>query len=248
VFSIASGVKTFFYSGELQNWQLRNWFEFQVAGKRNIADDRTRSGFDSYRLKNGVPEKLEKWYGGLVHMYDNTELEREDDEPNNVYETIEGAIKLGCQFLIIDNLMTAMDEYNGDDFYKQQTNFIRRLSVMAKKNNVLIILVAHFRKSNGFGPNIDSISGSSNIVNLADTVLAFRQPTSQEAAQSTCSRKLEVIKNRMTGRTGTIDLWYEEKSRRLSENPEWFDFDVLGDFMDAEEGDIDVREIFPIEG
>lgn len=248
--AVKAGVRTFFYSGELQNWQIRNWFEFQAAGKVNVLEETDGFGFQSYRLKPGVKERVEKWYGDLVDLYDNTELESEDAEHESIESYIDKAIKDGNRVLIVDNLMTAMDEYNGDDFYKAQTNFIRRLSVKAKRNNVIIILVAHFKKTNGLGMNIESVSGSSNIVNLADVVLTFRKPTERELAEKQCSRKLEVLKNRIFGRVGTIDLWYEEKSRRLSERPDWFDFNVLGndDFVNTEEDDdIDISEIFPIE-
>ena len=248
VHSVNAGIKTFFYSGELQNWQLMNWFEFQAAGKVNVAEDRDFAGFECYRLKKGVEKRLENWYGDLVEMYDNTELEDEESEQKSIEQFIHEAIKQGNRMIIVDNLMTAMDEYNGDDFYRVQTNFIRKLSVTAKKNNVIIILVAHFRKSNGIVSSIDNVSGSSNIVNLADVVLTFRQPTEREVKEGKhCSRVLEVMKNRMIGKTGEINLWYEEKSRRLSEIEGVFDFDVLGqeDFEQAED-DIDVDEIFAI--
>lgn len=250
IFSVDAGVRTFFYSGELENWQLKSWFEFQAAGKVNIADERDRAGFQYYRLKAGTEEKLENWYGDLVSMYDNKEVESEEAEQQSVEQYIHDAIRQGSRMLIIDNLMTAMDEYSGDDFYRAQTNFIRKLSMTAKRNNVVIILVAHFKKTNGISSNIENVSGSSNIVNLADVVITFRQPTEKEIKEGKrCSRIMEVMKNRMVGKTGEINLWYEEKSRRLSEIEGVFDFDVISknEFRKMEDDDIDINEIFPFE-
>lgn len=250
LFAVDAGIKTFFYSGELKNGRLKSWFEYQIAGKMNIKEYNDRFGFKYYRLKDGVSDRIADWCGDLVEMYDNTELEEEEYENQSIQQMISDAIKQGNQMIIIDNLMTAMDEYSGDDFYQAQTKFIKKLSVTAKRNNVIIVLVAHFKKTNGMSANIDSISGSANIVNLADTVITFRKLTEREIKEGKrCSRILEVVKNREIGKTGEIEMWYEEQSRRLSEIEGIFDFDVLGQSFTRveEDDDIDIDEIFSVE-
>ena len=99
---------------------------------------------------------------------------------------------------------------------------------MAKKYNVLIFLIAHPRKSTGNEFGNDDVAGSSNITNLVDVVLKYSKPKKTGDEAPYCDRLLTVHKNRLTGRTNRdgIRLYYQEGSKRISENPETFDWDL----------------------
>lgn len=80
---------------------------------------------------------------------------------------------LGCQFAVIDSLMTVADVGESDNGYNEQKKFINKLSVLCKALNIHIFLVAHLRKvaDELQAPDAQSIYGSSNIRNLVDSIL-----------------------------------------------------------------------------
>ena len=81
---------------------------------------------------------------------------------------------------MVDNLMTAISDDISSDLYRQQTQFVRQLAIMAKRMNVIIILIAHPRKTIGFEFGNNDVAGSSNITNLADVVIRYAKPKQSE--------------------------------------------------------------------
>jgi RecA-family ATPase len=126
-----------------------------------------------------------------------------------------------------------MDDNLSADLNRQQTAFVRELTHIAKRFNVLIFLIAHPKKvQNGKSTfTNDDVSGSSNITNLVDVVLRYDVPEKKEGDGALPPRMLQVSKNRLTGKIlmDGIGLYYDEASRRISEsnNPESFKW-VLG--------------------
>lgn len=114
---------------------------------------------------------------------------------------------------LIDNLMT-LSQFD-DDLYMSQSRTVKRLKEIALKYNCLILLVCHPNKTkefkNGDNLTIDSISGSSNIGNLANLIMALNRGEVQE------ERILEVLKNRKTGQLGTLKLHFSRQNKRYYE-------------------------------
>ena len=124
-------------------------------------------------------------------------------------------MQYGVQVILLDNLMTAIDleEAHGDDKYERQSIFIKKLSRIALKHNVLILLVAHKRK-NAFSNNEnDEVSGSGDITNLALITIAYEKDNDLDDSQ----RMLKVSKNRLFGKVNTAGwiLNFDEKSKRI---------------------------------
>lgn len=219
-FAINAGYPTFFYSGELMDWYFKAWFDMQIVGSRHINKMQSNLGYTSYSIDGNYIGAVEAWYADKAYIYDNGIMEDEDEE-ESILVTMEKAIKqYGCRVMIVDNLMTAITDDTTSDLYRQQTQFVRNLALIAKRYNVLIFLIAHPRKatSNEFGN--DDIAGSSNITNLVDVVMRYSKPKGNDYDPDTSERKLTVYKNRLTGRTDRkgISLYYEESSKRISEN------------------------------
>ena len=80
---------------------------------------------------------------------------------------------LGCQYAIVDSLMTVADVGESENGYNDQKKFINKLSVLCKALNIHIFLVAHLRKVDDElkAPDAQAIYGSSNIRNLTDNIL-----------------------------------------------------------------------------
>lgn len=222
--AIRQNATVFIYSGELPDWQLQQWFDRQVAGPKHINKIVSGNGFTDYSVIPEAAQSIHEWYEDLCYFYDNGELPEDEDEHESLPEILEKAIvQYGCRVLMIDNLMTAIDDDVSSDFYRQQSAFVRKLVSLAKKYNVLIFLVAHPRKTSAEKFGNDDISGTGNIVNLADVVLRYaRLPDNDKRDHD---RILQVFKNRLTGRLNTdgIGLYFDQTSKRISETPNSFD-------------------------
>lgn len=226
--AIAAGYPTFFYSGELMDWYFKAWIEYQIAGARYINAMVSSFGYKSYSIQADKLQKIESWYSGKAYIYDNG-IVTEDTEEETLLETLENAIKqYGCRVLVVDNLMTAITDDLSSDLYRMQTKFVKALTVLAKRYDALIFLIVHPRKSNGTLFDNDDVSGSSNITNLVDVVLRYGKPREEGISQDTNERLLSVYKNRLNGRTNRdgIRLYFQESSKRISENPSMFDWEL----------------------
>lgn len=227
-FAIKAGYPVFFYSGELMNWHFRAWFEYQVAGSRNINPMQSNFGYTSYTVHGDVLPAIEVWYSGKAYIYDNS-IVGDGNEEEALVETMETAIKqYGCRVLIVDNLMTAIEDDITTDLYRNQSNFVKQLARMAKSYNVLIIFIVHPRKSNGYKFDNDSVAGSSNITNLVDVTMRYSRPDDDKSDGDTSERRLYVYKNRLTGKTDRkgIPLYFQESSKRISEHDGIFDWEL----------------------
>ena len=80
---------------------------------------------------------------------------------------------------------------SNDNLYLAQSNFVGKLKKIAIRHNVVIILVAHPRKSDREFTN-DDVSGSSDITNKVDIVMSYQRDESGDTYNS----KLTVTKNR----------------------------------------------------
>lgn len=214
VMAVDAGYKVFFYSAELPDWQFRAWLDLQVAG-----DEYIHNG----KVDDDAMAAIEKWYKGKITVYDNTfDDDEEESEEQSVLNAVKSCIKqMGTNVVFLDNLMTVVDNGSSENENTQQTRFVKEVSRIAKRYNILIVLVAHPRKSSGpRNFDMDDISGSANITNLADVVMRYARPTQkkgEEIPDARTKRILTVQKNRNDGRLQTmgISLGYSETSKRI---------------------------------
>lgn len=220
-YAIEQNKNCFVYSGELPNYLVKSWIDFQIAGRDNIVENRDGFGGINRFVASSNKKKINEWYSDKVYIYDNSIIE--SDEKEDLLKTLEQAIQqYEIKVALIDNLMTAMyiDEQVGSDKYDQQGQFVRKLTKIALKHDCLIILVAHCRK-NGFTTDAnDEVSGSGDITNLAGITLSYNRGTSNEIQQGIMTadqRKLIVAKNRLFGKINLdgIVLNYDEASKRV---------------------------------
>lgn len=223
--AISEGHTVMFYSGELNDWMFKDWFERQAAGKKNInvlQGGRSKE----YSVEANAVSKIEHWYEDKAYFYDNSVYRNDTEsttEEESLLKTLETAItQYGCKVLLIDNLMTAIVDDLGNDLYRLQTLFVKELAIMAKRYEVLIILIVHPRKSNESSADCDAVMGSSNITNLADVVLNYGEPKKDQKGD----RVLHIWKNRLNGNTDRegLPLWYESTSKRISALEGLFDW------------------------
>ncbi len=212
--ALNQGYKVLAYSGELPGYQFKRWLDFQLAGPQNVLTTYNVYSDPRYSLEEDTVQRLNRWYYDNAFLYDNNSLN--GDEYESLLETIEKTIqRYGVKLVCVDNLMTAIDVASADSQYIQQSQFVRSLKQISVRYNVVVLLVAHPKKTDGKVTDNDAVSGSSDITNRADIVLSYVKNAEGEAPGG----KVFVMKNRMTGKLalgdGAVAMEYEPSSKRI---------------------------------
>lgn len=213
--AVDQNFNTFIYSGELPNYHVKRWLDFQVAGDCNIAQKQNDYNEVSYYLTDEVVNKINSWYRDKLYIFDNSAID-DEEYPGLLKIITEALCRFDIKLICIDNLMTAMDCDVNSDLYRQQSQFIKSLAKMAKQYDIAIILVAHPKKSRDDFNN-DSVSGSADITNAVDVVVNYERAPSSD--KGTYDSRITITKNRLTGRLVTsenaIKLIYSGCSKRI---------------------------------
>jgi len=193
---------SFAYSGELPDFVFKAWLDSQIIGTTN--------------MNAAQIETVNDWYRDKIYIYDNSAIETSEKEETDVFNVMADAVKnVGCRFIIIDNLMTAMEDKPQEDLFRQQSSFVGKLAKFARSYNVIILLVAHPKK--GADKSNDSISGSGDITNKANLVLRYERGTEDDEIGYSV---IKITKNRTTGillesDEDKIIASYQKESRRV---------------------------------
>lgn len=203
--ALAQNYNAMIYSGELPDFFVKAWIDGQLYGKS--------------QLTNSQIDACERFYNDRLFIYNNQLVET--DELDDLLTVVEDTIvKKDLKFVLLDNLMTAIQADQNEILYRKQSEFVGRLAKMAKAFNIVIMLVAHPRKSKQEFEN-DDVSGSADITNRVDVVMSYDMPDKKEHPEEN-QRTLKITKNRLTGKLGSIDLFFEDQSKRISEvNGSW---------------------------
>lgn len=221
--AVEQGYSTLAYSGELSAGQFRTWLDFQAAGPRFVKARNPDSTYKDYYVEQREKDRISSWYRGKVYLYDNESVY--GDEKETVLQTIESAVtRFGIQLVVIDNLMTAMESASPESIYYEQGAFAKNLKNLALRLGVVVVLVAHMRKFSTDRQqkdmtDADSIAGSGELANRADTIIAYgREPESEDGGGQ--MGLLYLTKNRTNGRLITkspIRLKFDPSCKRLTE-------------------------------
>ncbi|MCI8955606.1 MAG: AAA family ATPase [Eubacterium sp.] len=207
--------KIFAYSGELQDYFFKRWIDFQIAGPDRIVETTNQYGEPKKFITNSNIDKINNWYRGKAYIYDNNIIE--DEEPTDLLKTIEESVmQYGIDVVLIDNLMTAIEIDVNSDLYRAQSMFVNKLCKLAKRHNVVIILIVHPRKNKFTTDENDEVSGSADITNRVDVVMTYKS----DDDLSDDMRYLSISKNRLTGKLTAdkgIELYYDDKSKRIND-------------------------------
>ena len=205
--ALRQGFNGFIYSGELPNFYVKSWIDGQIYGHSH--------------LTNAQISECEDMYRDRLFIYNSSLIET--DELDDLLTVVEDTIiKKDIKFVLLDNLMTALSAETNEQLYRRQSEFVGRLAKMAKAYNNVIMLVAHPRKSKAEFDN-DDVSGTADITNRVDVVMSY----DKDDKLSDDVRKLKITKNRLTGRLGEIELYFDEDSKRISDIPANFQKDYL---------------------
>ena len=221
--ALDQGRNIFAYSGELPDYHFRNWLDLQIAGVQNIDATKNEWGDFTYTLRESAAQKLSAFYQGRAYIYDNSAIPQDCRLQDNLLASVRyAADELNCSVILIDNIMTAVDMLD-NDAYAIQSDFVKRLKALAAEKNLIILLIAHPRKTkNGEEFVNDDVSGSGDITNLADIVLSYSriEESSSASEEGKYQSAIAVTKNRLTGKLTTkeskIKVKYSEVTKRIA--------------------------------
>lgn len=215
--AIDKGYPVCFYSGELATSDFQDWIYCQAAGANYTDRYYGENGAELWRANYFAEQKIREWSNGKLYLYDSKIVKRE--EQNSVLERFTRALEYGCKLFFVDNLMTAKLPESETETLRQ-TEFMKSLCAFAKRYDVHVILAAHQRKDavQGEEASNDSVSGTSNIANLASNVIFLqRMETDGEKLRNNgADATIRVTKGRLTGIRSAIPLKFDRSTRRYS--------------------------------
>ena len=213
--AVDQGKRVFVYSGELSEAHFKTWLDRQIAGQARGEAMPNEFGDMVLKIQKDTDEMLRLWYKGKIFLYRDGD---EGDHTDPITAAEEAVRELGCELVVIDNLMTALTVDSQNDLLLAQSNFVGRLKQLATVYGTCILLLAHPRKMGKAEKDkeieADDISGSGDITNRVDTVLAYQRGTDGK------SGAVSVIKNRLYGKLKQYDdkimVAYDPLSMRVT--------------------------------
>lgn len=187
--AMSLGFNGFLYSGELSYQMSLDWFCKTVANPNHLIS--CSNSFGKYtKVSDEGKEEIINWAKDRLFYYSK---DATADEINLANAIEFAALRKNVKLFILDNLMTL--ECSGSDKYEKQIIAVKALKNLAKKYNLVIILVAHSNKSSlqNREPHVFEISGASEIPNLADYIFKATRENSEPETY------ILLLKNRITG-------------------------------------------------
>lgn len=225
---LEQGKNAFVYSGELPNFQTKNWMDYILAGQYNISEydlpnnNSTDAGdnIKHYIVKSPVLTQIDNYYRNRLFIYKDS-LSHSADAILDAMEAT--ARKYGCKLFVIDNLTSVSLGGNKEEKYMKQEEFVTKLITFANKFNVVVLLVVHPHKMDTMRRMTKmDIQGISAIIDLAHRIISLyrvqdrdRQPNKYNDGYS-CDVLCDILKDRMRGYEGKqVELYYDVPSRRF---------------------------------
>ena len=209
------------YSGELKQAIFRYWIDLQAAGPGNM-----EMKFDKIKNKEvahpkrEVVNKIREWYKDHFFLIDSYGSVTD----KSLIETFEyAAMRYGCKVFSIDNLMTTEFTSEDRDFYRKQSEFVKKLIVFAQKYDAHIHLIAHPRKSD------NSVSGTADTENRADNIFIVNRLSDKDKKDLGVDTVIDIDKNRFSGTQDvSVGLHFIPECKRFhmfGERPKQFGWD-----------------------
>jgi twinkle protein len=218
----------FLFSKEMPERMSTNWFNFILAGRRNLVEKVSADGEKYHVVSLEAKRTIKEYYNNKLYIYKDSETNSIEDVMKSMGDCVR---KYGVKLLVLDNLMMLDLDCNETEKNTAQTKLVNDLIKFASKFNVAVVLIAHPRKTQDMKADIEmyDIAGSSNIINLAMRSIGLRRVSKKEQEdEKNPFRKynvvLTIMKDRLLGKADVrMGLYYDVKSRRFFTDYEEFD-------------------------
>lgn len=219
--NLLKNTKVFLYSGEMSEWKIQDWLYKQIVGNKTDCFNYVQCKYNTKaEFKSEVIVKIKKWHQDKFYLFDRTaeKVSKNMDEFFNVMSI--AANRYGVKLFVIDNLMSKLEE-NADSLYSDQANFVQRCKNFAINNNVHMVLLAHPNKEKNEIKIADAdegnltkldISGSNNIANKADNIIAVERNWGENAD---CDAFITSLKDRESGSRKVMKFLFSKKTLRF---------------------------------
>ena len=217
--NIDYGKRVHIVDGEHILNDLYNKLFRQVIGSDNTLYTKVTNNIKTrYEPKPHIQEMLNKWFGDKLMLSLKHESNLSDfDELFKIAE--ESCKKHNVDIIIFDNMASIIDSTVAE-LNAKQSKFIKLCSSLAKSANVAVILVSHPNGTAQKGKAIDyyQISGSSDIINIADNVIQVIKDPIEDDGSIKNDGRIVILKNRYFSEYPIIDLTYDKELMALCEN------------------------------
>ena len=224
--SLEQDKNVFLFSGELPNFQTKNWLNSVLAGQRHI-EERHFQDATYYKVRPEAKREIDEFYRGRLYIYEDGRSNRMTD----LLKTMEDSVrKYGTKLLILDNLTAINLECSDDNKYNKQSELIMNLIAFAVKFNVIVLLVVHPHKIDTMRRlNKMDVQGISAIIDLAHRIISlYRVSERDKQGEPKMNGSgwrvkpikedvlIDILKDRMLGFEGrSVGVYYDQPSRRF---------------------------------
>lgn len=218
---LESNKKVMIYSGEASGGVLLGNTFRPLAGRDHIIeyDNSSQGKPNGYAVTFAAKDAIREYYRDLIYNYDDG-----DGLSCNAKDILDGMEyayrRYDVKFFTLDNLMTITTSDSDDDKYSSQIKFAKSLKAFTRKYPVTVILVAHPKKPAPGQREVDmySVSGSSEIINLADRAFSVSILHEDKDGYDSC---ITVLKDRQTGKVNKkIKMFFDLPSGRIYSDKE----------------------------
>ena len=216
---VEQGIKVFLYSGEMSEQKIQDWLYRQIIGKKR---EYLHTVPSKYRIKteptSDAIKMIKQWHKGKLFLYDRAaqDARKRLDRFFDVMDI--AARKFGIKLFVIDNLMAILEE-DADRLFSDQANFVQRCKDFADTKNVHLVLLTHPNKEKqeikkGGDGNLEKtdISGSNNIANKADNIIAVERNWGEDRDFDAI---VTSLKNRYGGQRKAFKFRFSQETLRF---------------------------------
>jgi twinkle protein len=229
------GENAYLFSGELPNFQTKNWINFIFAGQRNV-EQHSYNGSTYYKVLPEAKRAISNYYRGRLFIREDGHSKKKEDIMQSMEDSVR---KYGTKLVILDN-MTALDlGGSADTRLTKQQELVSDLIEFAVKYQVAVILVVHPHKIDMMRrlSKMD-VQGVSAVIDLAHRIISLYRVQEKDKQGQPSVRKeggylvpplkadvvIDILKDRMTGyENGSVNVFYDKPSRRFFSTEEELD-------------------------
>jgi len=211
--------KTFLISGEgIQEAIINNLYKTVIGRDKELYNYKKINRRYFKEPKEEVIKDLRRWHKDKFILFNKGESKLKTTNELFSFLNIEVKIRRP-NLLVIDNLMSVLSVEKASEKLEAQADFVQRCCDLAKAEGIHIILVLHPNKTVSKGQSMDfeAISGTSDIYNKADNILAVTRNYDEEKLDSVISGEISVLKNRYFPDLPKINTYFDEETGTLLE-------------------------------
>ncbi len=228
------GESAYLYSGELPNFQSKNWLNFIFAGQRNVTEHQFGDS-TYYKVTPEAKQAISDFYRGKLFIRKDGESNKKSDILKSMEEAVR---KFGTKLIILDNMTSMNLENNDNNKFEKQAELVTDVINFAVKYNVAVILVVHPHKIDMMRRlNKMDVQGISALIDLAHRVISlYRVQEHEKAGEAKLSGPgwrtppvkadviIDILKDRLTGYEGrSVNVFYDRPSKRFFTTEEELD-------------------------